>query len=166
MVQILNYYNYGASDAPSRKHTTDAGMDVRFTPKSNTSITVNSNANINELNMTKDNKLVIPAHVTVKLPLGFGIAIPEGYVGYIEPRSSVSSQGLIPSHAPVDCGYTGEIHAIMTNTTDADLTIEADERVAQLVIQPILTNFETVEVDPTTVKTERGSNGFGSTGTK
>lgn len=187
----LNFYNYGASEMPKRSHKTDAGMDVRFTAKEGQRIKTsvypaNEAARIDgtpeniefakdtlieldengpELEV-KDGSILIPAGVTVKLPLGFGIEIPYGYAGYIDPRSGISSRGFVPSHAPIDTGYTGEVHAIMTNMNHYDLLVNVDTRVAQLVIHPILTGFDLVDKDPNTVESERGASGFGSTGTK
>ena len=50
-----------------------------------------------------------------KIPLGFGLEIPDGYAGYIFPRTSMAVKGLVCELPPVDSGYRGEIHAIISN---------------------------------------------------
>lgn len=121
---------------PVRAHYNDAGADV-FTLK----------------------KYIIEPHQTVKINLGFGLEIPDGYMGCIYPKSGLSSKGIIANLPPIDSGYRGEIHAIVTNTTDNIFRFNKDEKVGQLVITPvILTEF--VEE----LNNDRGIGGFGSTG--
>lgn len=50
----------------------------------------------------------------IKIPLGYGIEIPDGFAGYVFPRSSMALKGLICELPPIDSGYRGEIHAIKT----------------------------------------------------
>ena len=51
----------------------------------------------------------------IKIPLGFGLEIPDGYAGYVFPRSSLAIKGLVCELPPIDSGYRGEIHAIVSN---------------------------------------------------
>ena len=74
--------------APVRAHDNDAGADV-FSPRDQT---------------------IYPGQV-YKLPLGFGLELPDGYVGYIFPRSSLSARGIVCELPPIDSGYRGEVHA-------------------------------------------------------
>lgn len=97
---------------------------------------------------------------------GIAIAIPEGYAGFVQPRSGLAAkQGFSIVNTPglIDSGYRGEIKVIGLNT-DARNTIhlKRGDRVAQLVIQevPIVELLEVEELD----ETERSAGGFGSTG--
>lgn len=98
---------------------------------------------------------------------GLAMQIPEGYVGLIYARSGIATKrGLAPANkvGVIDSDYRGEIMVSIFNHSAEAQTIEAGERVAQIVITPYLTaNFiEADELDDT----KRGAGGFGSTGTK
>ena len=124
---------------PVRKHYNDAGADVASTLD-----------------------CVIPAHGAIKIPLGFGIELPDGYQAIVQPRSGLASRGVIANIAPIDSGYTGNIHALMTNCTDEDYEVKKGDRIGQLVIIPIvLADFT---YDEEVFSHKRGDNGFGSTG--
>lgn len=101
----------------------------------------------------------------VTLPTGVAVALEEGTVGLVFGRSSLGvKQGIAPSNAVgvIDADYRGELHVSLTNHTGEDYTIHPGDRVAQLVIVPILTpEVQTVEELP---ETARGDGGFGSTG--
>jgi dUTP pyrophosphatase len=85
-------------------------------------------------------------------------------VGFILPRSSTASRGLVAQAVPVDCGYRGVIHAIVTNYGTEPQKIEAGDRIAQLVVLRCWTGkFTTVEPRKSK-KTKRGYGAFGSTG--
>lgn len=107
----------------------------------------------------------IPALGRAIVPTGTSIAIPDGYVGLIHPRSGLAAkEGITVLNAPgtIDSGYRGEIKVILYNSSDTGYWVNAGERIAQLVIQQfVAAQFEEVDVlDETT----RGSMGFGSTG--
>ena len=97
---------------------------------------------------------------------GVAIALPEGYAGFVHPRSGLAAKhGITLVNAPgtVDAGYRGEIKVILLNT---DLTravsLRRGDRVAQLVVQRVENvTFREVSALPESV---RGDNGFGSTG--
>lgn len=97
---------------------------------------------------------------------GLAVEIPEGYVGLTHPRSGLAARtGLTIVNAPgtIDSGYRGEIKIILLNSdTEQSVQIETGDRIAQLVIQPVV-RAEFVEVDELTTTT-RGEDGFGSTG--
>lgn len=136
----MNIINYGGL-LPHRQHPDDAGADV-YSIKDYT----------------------IAPHSTVKIPLGFGTEIPEGYVGFILPRSSMAARGLVAQSVPVDAGYRGELHAIITNYNDKEERIEMGDRIAQLVIIPVQTwSFKMIDPAEASV-TDRGAGAFGSTG--
>jgi len=94
-----------------------------------------------------------------KVPLGFGIEVPDGFAGYVFPRSSMAVKGLVCELPPVDSGYRGEIHAIISNVSNHEQTIKKDTRVGQLVITPVVI-ADFVEDKGK----ERGTGAFGSTG--
>ena len=73
-----------------------------------------------------------------RIPLGFGLMIPDGYAGYVFPRSSMAAKGLVCELPPIDSGYRGEIHAIISNVSSESQILRKDTRVGQLVITPVL----------------------------
>ena len=97
---------------------------------------------------------------------GIAMAIPEGYVGLVQPRSGLAFKSGIDHLAGViDHGYTGEVKLLLTShSTYGELRIERGDRVAQIVVVPCyMGDLEQVdELEETT----RGTKGFGSTGTK
>ena len=109
----------------------------------------------------------IKPHKTKKIKTGIAIMIPNGYYGAIVARSGLSTKkGLRPANCTgiIDSDYRGDIIVALHNDSDEVQTIEPHERIAQLVICPFL-SVEFNEVDELD-ETERGENGFGSTGTK
>jgi dUTP pyrophosphatase len=101
------------------------------------------------------------------VPTGVSIALPDGYVGFVMPRSGLASKhgvGLVNSPGTIDAGYRGEISVVVINTdTTATFVIEPGDRIAQLVIQPVVrARFVSVSELPGSA---RGAGGFGSTGT-
>ncbi len=120
-----------------------------------------------DLYSVSDSELTIKAHETVLVKTGLAMEIPEGYGGFIFARSGLATKkGLAPANkvGVVDADYRGEIMVALHNHTNDDKTIEAHERIAQMVFLPFLkANFEEVE---TLSETVRGEGGFGSTGQK
>lgn len=96
---------------------------------------------------------------------GLAIAVPEGYAGFVQPRSGLASRhGITIVNAPglIDAGYRGELRIVLLNTDGAQaFTIEAGMRVAQLVVLPV-PEVELVEVAELPESAERGARGFGS----
>lgn len=111
-----------------------------------------------------------PIHIVKGSPksisTGIAVQIPEGYVGFIKPRSGLAfKKGIDHLAGVIDADYTGEIKLLLTShDTYGELRIERGDRVAQLVVVPCyMAPIELVEeLEPT----ERGSGGFGSTGIK
>ena len=98
---------------------------------------------------------------------GISLEIPEGYGGFVHARSGMATKrGLAPANkvGVIDADYRGEIMVALHNHSNAPQTVEAGERVAQLVIAPFL-KAEFTEADELT-ETDRGAGGFGSTGKK
>lgn len=131
-IQLIDF----GGRSPERAHANDAGADV-FSPK---------------------NAVIQPGDIC-KLPLEFGLRIPDGYAGYIFPRNGLSSKGIVCELPPIDSGYTGEVHAIISNAGNREYEIKEGDKVGQLVIMPVLIpdfTFENLK--------ERGTGAFGSTG--
>ena len=108
---------------------------------------------------------VIMPHETVKIPTGLAIELPHGYFGAIFARSGLATKnGLRPANCVGVCDedYRGEYIVALHNDTNEPQTIGSMERIAQLVIMPYLP-FEFEEVEELS-DTERGANGFGSSG--
>ncbi len=98
---------------------------------------------------------------------GLAVAIPEGYAGFVQPRSGLAARhGLTIVNSPglVDSGYRGELRVVLLNTDPTEpFVVEPGMRIAQLVVLPI-PELELVEVDELP-SSERGVRGFGSSAT-
>lgn len=128
---------------PSYAYEGDAGLDLR--------------ANVDVDIAPFERKLI---------PTGLAVAIPEGFAGFVQPRSGLAlKSGLSMANTPglIDAHYRGELKVIAVNL-DANeaIHISKGERIAQLVIQrvPVVSLMEVDELD----KTDRGTGGFGSSG--
>ena len=100
------------------------------------------------------------------MPTGIAVAIPEGYAGFVQPRSGLAlKHGVTCLNTPglIDSGYRGELKVLLINTDPTDaFEITRGERIAQLVIQAVVEPVF-VEVDELDAS-ERGEGGFGHTG--
>lgn len=136
----IKIIDFGYEKLPFRAHENDAGADVHV--------------------CFHDNDVhVLSPNASTKVPLGMGLMLPDGYAAFVVPRSGLSSKGITCELAPIDSGYRGEIHAIVTNCSNSDYQINSGDRIGQLVIVPIvIAEFVTEDIK------ERGANGFGSTG--
>ena len=132
----IKVIDFGYENLPKRAHENDAGADVyacKYT--------------------------IAYPHRTVKIPLGIGLELPDGYMACIYPRSGLSVKGITCELPPIDSGYRGEIHAIVTNHSEKPFTIEAGDRIGQLVVTPVvIAEFVTEH------GAARGNGAFGSTG--
>ena len=107
----------------------------------------------------------VKAGETVLAKTGLAAEIPEGYVGLMCARSGIAlKRGLAPANKVgiVDSDYRGELMVAIHNHSNTDQSIEAGERMAQLVIVPYLR--AEYELADTLSETSRGQGGFGSTG--
>ncbi len=93
---------------------------------------------------------------------GVHVELLKGTVGMLKSKSGLNVNHGITSEGVIDVGYTGSIKAKLYNNSDEDYTVSAGDKITQLVILPILT--PTLELVDTLEDTERGSNGFGSSG--
>lgn len=128
--------------APTRANPTDAGADL-YSPID----------------------AIIPPESHMSIPLGFAMEIPKNYVGLIFARSSLGTKyGIRPRNCVgvIDSEYRGEMMVVLENASEKPYKVFVGDRVAQLVVVPVLLDgFEVVAELETT---ERGSGGFGSTG--
>lgn len=130
-------------EIPSYAYSGDAGLDLRA-------------------NESCD----IPPHGRRLISTGLAIALPDGYAGFVQPRSGMAlKRGLSIANTPglIDAHYRGELKIIAVNLDDEQpIHIEKGERIAQLVVQevPIVDLIEVDELDDT----DRGTGGFGSSG--
>ena len=125
--------------APTRAHTTDAGMDL----------------------YARETKIV-PARYYATFDTGVHIELPEGTVGMLKSKSGLNVKHNITSEGVIDVGYTGSIVAKLYNHGYESYEVKAGDKITQLVIMPYLApDLEIVdELDAT----DRGDNGFGSSG--
>lgn len=124
---------------PERAHSTDAGLDL-FTPE--------------EFTVQGKNSAVVDT--------GVHIAIPSGYVGFVKSKSGLMVKNDITTDGTVDAGYTGSIKIKLFNHGYDDKHFLRGQKIAQLVILPIIT--PELELVSDLEETDRGTGGFGSTG--
>ena len=131
---------------PTRATAGSAAYDLRYTPTDGDSVIVSPN----------------DAEV---LPTGLSIELPEGYAALVCSRSGLAAKhGIQVLNAPgvIDSDYRGEIGVILHNTGNDNVIFRAGDRIAQLLIVPVL-SVDWVSVDALG-ETDRGNGGFGSTG--
>ena len=109
-------------------------------------------------------KYAIVTGETVLISTGVAVAVPDGHVGLVCPRSGLSKHGVTVANAPgvIDSGYRGEVMVRLTTTSKNPYRVHRGDRIAQLLIIPIVRPEVNVVVDLD--DTERGTGGFGSTG--
>jgi len=114
-----------------------------------------------------ENNIIINPGEKVLVSTGFSMAVPKGYEVQIRPRSGLAAKNnitVLNSPGTIDADYRGEIKVILINLGKEKFVVENRERIAQMVVCPI------VQASLSEVKelsdTERGSDGFGSTGNK
>jgi dUTP pyrophosphatase len=116
-----------------------------------------------DLKSTED--VTVPARGRVLVKTGVKIALPNGFVGLVHPRSGLAAKsGITVLNTPgtVDAGYRGEIMVTLYNSTDEDFKVSRGDRIAQLVIQAVEhATFVQVSDLPDSA---RGTGGFGSSG--
>ncbi len=144
MVKVLIKRLNPKANLPSYKTEGSSGMDLM--------------ANI-------DNAITIPAKKSVLIPTGLSIAIPNDCEVQIRPRSGLAAKSnisVLNTPGTIDSDYRGELKIILFNHGDKDFIVNNNDRIAQMVLMPVLKiELEEVENLPNTI---RGSGGFGSTG--
>ena len=116
--------------------------------------------------VANENVMLPPAGGRALISTGVAIAIPEGYAGFVQPRSGLAAKhGVTCLNTPglIDSGYRGELKVLLINTDpETPFEVVKGERIAQLVIQRV-ESVEFIEVEALS-DSDRGSGGFGSTG--
>lgn len=132
-----------AAIIPAYAHPSDAGMDVRSVED-----------------------LVIPPGKRALVHTGLVMALPPMYEAQVRPRSGLAlKHGITVLNTPgtIDAGYRGEVGVILANFGDGDFAVRKGDKIAQLVIAPVVQPDEIVEIEEID-ETDRGAGGFGSTG--
>ena len=125
---------------PERAHETDAGLDLR-TPK----------------------EFTILPHSSAVIDTGVHIQLPPGTYGKLESKSGLNVKyDIVSCGGTIDEGYTGSIKVKLYNFSESTYHFEAGYKIIQLIVQPCL--YEPVELTVEMEATDRGDNGFGSTG--
>ena len=141
----INFKYIGDFDAPKIQTSGAAGLDLFNNEK--------------EIRILEEGKSIV-------ISTGFYVEIPEGYVGLVFARSSLGFKfdcTLANSVGVIDSDYRGEVKVKIHNHSDKPKMIEPNEGIAQIVVVPCFNQF--TQVDELS-ETDRGSNGFGSTGKK
>lgn len=131
--------------APESAHEADAGYDLR-TP-------------IN---------FIVKAGDSVIIDTGVHVAIPKGYVGFLKSKSGLNVKHNLTGEGVIDSGYTGSIVVKLYNNTERNpfdahtVRFDRGDKIIQLVLLPIIK--PDIEIVDSLEETERGDNGFGSTG--
>lgn len=156
----VNVINESVNELPTYAHPTDAGIDLRADFRDPTNITAH-NCDWDSERET----FVMFSGGRAAIPTGLKMAIPEGYELQVRPRSGLAiKQGLTVANTPgtIDSCYRGEIMVILMNLGDEPFEIKQGDKIAQAV----LNKYEHINwnlVDKLE-ETDRGENGFGSTG--
>ncbi len=120
-----------------------------------------------DLSAAIDGDVVLKPGERAAVGTGFALAIAPGYEAQVRPRSGAALKlGLTVVNAPgtIDSDYRGEVKVLLVNLGNADVVIEPGQRIAQMVIAPVV-QAEFLVVEELS-ETARGSGGFGSTGSK
>ena len=119
-----------------------------------------------DIHAAVEDEVVLTPGETGLIPTGFTIEIPAGYEAQIRPRSGLAIKhniGVLNSPGTIDADYRGEVKIILTNFGHIPFTVRRGDRIAQMVICPVV-RIAWDEVR-TVQKTDRGAGGFGHTGT-
>lgn len=125
---------------PTRAHEWDAGLDI-YARETQT----------------------VHARGSAKFDTGVHVALPNGTAGFLKSKSGLNVKHGITSEGVIDAGYTGSIVVKLYNNSDVDYTVNAGEKISQLVILPVVIPECIISVADLE-ETERGDGGFGSTG--
>lgn len=141
-VKLDTYIENGverAAKAPSRAHSTDAGLDLYAMHGG-----------------------LVRAGQAATFNTGVHIQLPEGTAGILMPKSGMMTHHDLLTFGIVDEGYTGEVLVHIFNCGSEDYSVHAGDKISQMLIVPVL--YEPVEIVDELTGGERGNNGFGSTG--
>lgn len=124
---------------PTRGHATDAGLDL-LSPIDT----------------------VVPAKGSITIDTGVHIELPPNTAGFLKSKNGLNVKYSITSEGVIDVGYTGSIAVKLYNYSNIDYAVSRGDKISQLVVMKI--NIPSLDVVESFEKTERGDNGFGSTG--
>lgn len=124
---------------PTRAHDTDAGLDL----------------------YARDTQIV-PAKESATFDTGVHIELPFMTAGFLKSKSGLNVKHGITSEGVIDSGYTGSIVVKLYNNSGYDYEVKAGDKISQLVIMPVL--LPDLELVESLEETDRGENGFGSSG--
>lgn len=111
-----------------------------------------------------EDEIIVPPHSRKLVPLGFAIELPKGYEAQLRPRSGLTSKQIDNGFGTIDFDYRGEVKACLINNSYEKFVVNNGDRICQIAIREVpKISFEQVEELSVT---ERGTDGFGSTGTK
>ncbi|MAK63714.1 MAG: dUTP diphosphatase [Maricaulis sp.] len=147
-VKILPLPHYEGLALPAYETPQSAGMDLRAA-------------------VPADEPVSIPPGEWRLIPVGIAIALPGGFEAQVRPRSGLAAKhGISCVNTPgtVDADYRGEIRVNLINHGQTEFTVQRGDRIAQMIIAPV--TQAVWEVADSLDETERGTGGFGSTGTK
>ena len=145
-VRIKPLEHYQGLQLPAYETAQSAGMDLRAA-------------------VAEDAAVTIPPGEWRLIPVGIAIALPQGYEAQVRPRSGLAARhGISCVNTPgtIDADYRGEIHDNLINPGQADFNIKRGDRIAQMIIAPVIQ--AAWEVAEELDETARGTGGFGSTG--
>lgn len=135
---------------PTRAHEDDAGLDL-YTP-----------VDVKVPGSSSDVWEEFAEVGSAVIDTGVHVEIPKGYVGFIKSKSGLMVKHGLTADGTIDSGYTGSIRVKLFNHTNDEYLFKAGEKIAQLVILPIIT--PSIELVSELEDTDRGTGGFGSTG--
>ena len=146
-------------------HAGDAGIDLRINLHPNQDPIQRFPDVKMESEADEHDHLVLLPNQRILAPTGISVEIPEGCVGFVCPRSGLAwKEGVTVANSPgvVDSGFRGEIKVILVNHGFKPYRLVKNEKIAQLVILPFVRVVPTLT--PTLLDSDRGQNGFGSSG--
>jgi dUTP pyrophosphatase len=132
--------------APERKHPRDAGLDLK----------------IPDIFIYRNAGVIVPSFGSAFIDTGVHVELPAGYVGLVKSRSGLFVNHNVTTDGVIDENYRGSIGVHLINHSDTPLKLRAGDRIAQLVI--VRCDYTDVEIVDKLSDTDRGNDGFGSTG--
>ena len=124
---------------PTRAHEKDGGLDLYATKEA-----------------------IVPGRGKAVFDTGIRVQLPEGTIGKVESKSGLFFKYGLITTGVIDVGYTGTVKVALYNLTDNDYLVGEGDKIAQLVIMPVL--FPELNIVDELEVTDRGANGFGSSG--
>ena len=138
-INVVNVMLDDGAKMPTRAHDLDAGYDI----------------------YARDT-MVIPAYGSAVFDTGVHIQLPPQTVGFLKSKSGLNVLHGLTGEGVIDAGYTGSIRVKLYNNSDTLYVVNSGDKISQIVILPILT--PTLKLATKFGATERGNDGFGSSG--